>query len=68
MCRAISTVTAFAAARRGPCAETITKRARPPISADRTTFTSTMTTRGSEIVEHLSLAQGGLLHEYARAA
>jgi hypothetical protein len=54
-CRAISTATASTATQRGPAADAITRRARPPISADRTTFASATTTVGSEIVEHLLL-------------
>jgi len=39
-CPAISTATASTARHRGPCADAITRRARPPISADRTTLAS----------------------------
>jgi hypothetical protein len=53
MCRAISSATASAARNRGPCGEAITRRARPPISAERTTFASATTAGGSEIAEYL---------------
>ena len=56
MWRAISIATASAATHRGPCGEAITRRARPPISAERTTLASVTTAAGSEIVEHLLLA------------
>lgn len=56
MWRAISTATASAATQRGPCGEAITRRARPPISADRTTLASATTAAGSEILEDLLLA------------
>jgi len=55
MWRAISSATASAATQRGPCGEAITSRARPPISAERTTLASATTAAGSEIVEHLLL-------------
>ena len=53
MCRAISIATASVAKHRGPREEAITRRARPPISAERTTFASATTASGSEIVEYL---------------
>jgi len=56
MWRAISAATASAATQRGPRDEPITSRARPPISAERTTFASATTAPGSEIVEHLLLS------------
>lgn len=55
MWRAISTATASAATQRGAWGEAITRRARPPISADRTTLASVTTAAGSEIVEDLLL-------------
>src|SRR6266545_1956589 len=62
MWRAISSATASAATQRGPCGEAITRRARPPMSAERMTLASATTAAGSEIVEHLLLA-GALLVE-----
>jgi hypothetical protein len=56
MWREISAATASAATHLGPWADAITRRARPPISAERMTFASATTTGGSEIVKHLSLA------------
>src|ERR1700739_3042533 len=53
MCRAISAATASAATQRGPGGEAITRRARPPMRADRTTFASATTAGGSEIAEYL---------------
>jgi hypothetical protein len=56
MWRTISIATASAAMQRGPWAEAMTRRARPPMSAERTTFASATTAAGSEIVEDLLLA------------
>ena len=57
MWRAISRATASAATQRGPCGEARTRRARPPISAERIALASATTPAGSEIVEHLLLAR-----------
>ena len=57
MCRVISAATASAAMHRGPWGEAMTRRARPPISAARTTLASATTAAGSEIVENLFLAR-----------
>src|SRR5687768_7760876 len=62
MWRVISRATASAATQRGPCGEAITSRARPPMSAERTTLASATTAAGSEIVEDLLLG-GSLLGE-----
>jgi hypothetical protein len=40
----------------GPCGDAITRRARPPINAERTTFASATTAGGGEIVQDLRLA------------
>jgi hypothetical protein len=56
MCRAISLAMASGAMHRGPCSEAITRRARPPMRAERTTFASATTAGGSEIAKDLLLA------------
>ena len=58
-----STATASTARHLGPCADA--SLARPPISADRTTFASATTTAGSEIVEHLLLGDAVRLERRA---
>jgi hypothetical protein len=40
----------------GPSGEAKTRRARPPISAERTTFASATTAAGSEVAEDILLA------------
>jgi hypothetical protein len=62
MWRAISTATASAATQRGGCGVAMTSRARPPMSAERTTLASATTAAGSEIVEDLLLC-GSLFGE-----
>jgi len=52
-CSAISSATAAAARHEGPALDAKMMRARPPISAERTTFASATTTLGSEIAENL---------------
>jgi hypothetical protein len=47
--------TASAATQRGGCGVAMTSRARPPMSAERTTLASATTAAGSEIVEDLLL-------------
>src|SRR5581483_6119580 len=71
-CSATSSATAWAARHLGPAAEAKTRRARPPISAERTTFASATTAGGSEIAQNLllghasSLALGGDLLRQAQ--
>src|SRR5215211_2416248 len=54
-CSATSSATAWAARHVGPAGEAKTRRARPPISAERTTFASATTAGGSEIAQDLLL-------------
>jgi hypothetical protein len=60
-CSATSSATASAAMHAGPPGEANTRRARPPINAERTTFASATTTLGSEIAENLLLSHASRL-------
>jgi hypothetical protein len=52
-CRATSSATAWVETHDGPCGDATIRRARPPISAERTTFASATISGGSEIVHDL---------------
>ena len=66
-CSAISSATASAAMHCGPCCVAITNRARPPISAEKTTLAAATTAAGGEIVDNLLLARALCVERLTRS-